>query len=411
VRYETFVGLRYLRSKHRNYYISLISIIATIGVSFGVAALVVILSVTSGFQEEFREKVLGTNAHAIVNKFSTDFVEYEEVAEKVRAVDGVVGAAPFTLNEVMLYSASGLAGTMLKGVDPGEVARVLSLDRYLVPGGSIAALKGGRAKGQPMPGILLGVELAEKLKVRVGEVVDVVAPLGASATPGAPPLTRSYRVAGMFRSGLYEFDSHLAYIELRESQYLLGTDTVLGVELKVDRPGEVAEVGARLKQALRRQPYLVKTWEETNRPLFAALGTQRLVLTGLLTAIILVASLNIICTLILMVLEKAREIAILKAMGATDGGVMRIFIIEGMTIGLAGTVLGVILGYLICVGIEAFGIGLDPKIYFIGSLPVQMSPLEFLFVAGAALVISFLATLYPSYRAARVNPVEGLRYE
>jgi lipoprotein-releasing system permease protein len=410
MRYETYIGVRYLRSKHRNRYISLITLIATVGVMFGVAALCVILSVTSGFQDEFREKVLGTNAHAVVSKFSTDFTEYESVAQKLRAQPGVVGAAPFTLNEVMLYAASGLAGTMLKGVDPDRVGGVLSLDRNL-ESGSLVGLKGGRRKGERIPGILLGVELADKLKVKEGDFVDVVAPLGNSAAPGAPPLTKSFRVAGTFRSGLYEFDSHLAYIELKESQRLLNTDTVLGVEMKVDRPGEVARIAAGIKQAFKRQPFLVKTWEETNKPLFAALGTQRFVLTGLLTAIILVASLNIICTLILVVLEKRRAIAILKAMGATDGGVMRIFIIEGMTIGLAGTILGLILGLLVCLGIRQFGIGLDPKIYFISSLPVQMSPLEFLFVAGAALFICFVATLYPSYRAARVNPVDGLRYE
>lgn len=410
MRYETFVGLRYLRSKHRNYYVSLITVIAVVGVMFGVAALVVVLSVTSGFQEEFREKLLGTNAHAVVTKFSTDFKEYDEIAEVVRRVPGVVGAGPFTLNEVMVYGVGGLAGTMLKGVDPDRVANVLALDRYLLAG-SLEGLKGGRDRGRPLPGILLGSELAEKLQAKVGDVIDLVAPLGASAAPGAPPITRNFRVAGIFRSGLYEFDSHLAYIELRESQKLLNTDAVLGVEVKVERPAEVAETARAIQEALAQQPYIVKTWQETNRPLFSALETQRWVLTVILTAIILVASLNIICTLILIVLEKAREIAILKAMGCTDGGVMRVFIIEGMVIGLAGTALGVLVGWLVCLGIESFGIDLDPKIYFISSLPVRLSGLEFLFVALAALGICFLATLYPSYKAARVNPVDGLRWE
>jgi lipoprotein-releasing system permease protein len=410
LRYETFVGLRYLRSKHRNYYISLITIIAAIGVMFGVAALVVILSVTSGFQAEFREKVLGTNAHAVVSKFSTDFTEYSEIAELVRAVPGVVGGAPFTLNEVMVYGAGGLAGTMLKGVDPDRVGAVLSLDRYLLDG-SLAGLRGGRGKGQPLPGIVLGSELADKLKAKVGDVIDLVAPLGPSAAPGAPPLTRNFRVAGIFRSGLYEFDSHLSYLELGESQRLLNTEAVLGVELKVSDPGQVATVARAIQEALAPRPFVVRTWEETNKALFSALETQRWVLTVILTAIILVASLNIICTLILVVLEKAREIAILKAMGATDGGVMRVFIIEGMVIGVAGTFLGVIFGFLICLGIEHFGIGLDPKIYFISSLPVRLSVWEFLLVSAASLAICLLATLYPSFKAARVNPVDGLRYE
>lgn len=410
MKYETFIGLRYLRSKHRSYYISLITIIAVVGVMFGVSALVVVLSVTSGFQDEFREKVLGTNAHAVVTKFSTDFKEHREISETVRRVPGVLGAAAFTLNEVMIYAASGLSGTMLKGVDPAEVAKVLSLDKYLLEG-SLSGLNGGRLKGETLPGILLGIELAERLKTQVGDIIDLVAPLGASAAPGAPPLTRNFRVAGTFRSGLYEFDNHLAYIELRESQRLLNSDSVLGVELKVTQPGLVSQIARDIGAALAERPFVVKTWEDTNKPLFSALATQRIVLTVILTAIIIVASLNIICTLILVVLEKRREIAILKAMGATDGGVMRIFIIEGMIIGTAGTILGVLLGYLVCLGIERFGIGLDPKIYFISSLPVNTSPLEVVFVALAALGICFLATLWPSYRAARVNPVDGLRYE
>ena len=410
MRYESFIGLRYLRSRHRNYYISLISIIAVVGVAFGVTALIVVLSMTSGFQEVFRDKVLGTNAHAIVSKFSTDFKEHAEVGDLVRAVPNVAGASPFTLNEVMLYGSGGLGGSMLKGVDPDRVGSVLSLDKYLLEG-TLAGLHGGRKKGEPMPGILLGVELAERLKTKMGEVVDIVAPLGAQAAPGAPPLTRSFRVSGTFRSGLYEFDSHLAYIELRESQALLGAESVLGLEVKVTAAARVAEIAVDIQRALAERPFVVKTWEETNRPLFSALGTQRIVLTLVFCFIILVASLNIICTLILMVLEKGRAIAILKAQGATDGGVMRIFMIEGMVIGLVGTVLGVLLGLILCVFIERFGIGLDPKVYFISQLPVRLDWREVLFVAGAALTIAFLATLYPSYKAARVNPVDGLRYE
>jgi lipoprotein-releasing system permease protein len=426
--FEAFVGLRYLKARKNQSFISAITLISIVGVMVGVCALVVVLSVMSGFEEDLKGKILGTNSHAIVLKYGGDIEDYPRVASEARTVPGVLAATPFIYSEVMLTAEATGSGVIMKGIDPSSVGTVTDLVTSVREGlegptetpvqkqAVVDHLDDHPAKepGEAaLPGLLVGEELARTLHIIVGDVVTVVSPLGEVGPMGTrTPKFKRFMVAGIFRSGMYEYDAKFTYVSLKTAQdFLAMGDTATGVELKVNDIYKAKEIGRAVEEKLR-YPFWTRDWMSMNKNLFSALYLEKIVMGIILGMIVMVAALNIISALIMVVIEKGKEIAILKAMGASGIQIMKVFMIEGLIIGFIGTTLGLILGFILCyILAETKWIKLNPDVYYLDTLPVQISLPMFAIVALAALTISFVATLYPSWQASKQDPVEGLRYE
>jgi lipoprotein-releasing system permease protein len=391
--------------------------VSVLGVVLGVAALTIVLAVTTGFQQQFRDKVLGVNAHVIVLKSQATFAEYRDVMDTAMHIDpDVIAVQPFIFAEMLVTRGKGeLSGVAIKGVDPKLVKGVLDLESHMIEG-SIDSL-GVLPKEGELPPIIMGKELAHKLKAKVGDDVTVVVPLSnidfdTWRAKSSAPHTRKFRVTGIFYSGFDEYDRRLMYTALRDTQELVGRgDQVMGVEMKVKDVDRAEKIAEHLEKALGGPPYQVQDWYELNHNLFTALNFQKLALVIILTLIIIVATVNMVSALTMMVTDKTREIAILKSMGSTSAGVARIFLVLGLAIGTAGTLLGVGIGLATCYAVSSYGYHLDPKVYLIDRLPIDVRLPEVLLVAGITLVISLVATLFPSQGAAALTPVEGLRYD
>lgn len=548
--YPIEVALRYLGSKKRAA-ISVGTAFAILGVTLGVAALATVMSVTGGFQKEFRDKVLGVNAHVLILKYSTDFREYRSIMEQMKDVKGVKGMAPFSINPMMLTHGDATAtGVLLKGVDPqtslgidappgtspvldlpkqitdgslkglrladakpadrkvgpftqtvpepaeldggveerDEAGRNLGLIRLLqkdiderdakkaaepsaavpsaapaasdapkekagapketppsdagadageAPGGAGFAMEpnGGyksklpdddelppdvdpdecndREKVAKMPGIVVGVSLAKTLSLKLDDCVTVTSPtIGFSFSGGSlkPPVAKRFRVIAMFEAGFDQYDSKLVYTDLYEAQHFYDQgDTVTGIEMTVDDIDQAGDIAKEMEKMLPGGLYHTMDWEELNRGLFTALRIQQIGMSAVLALIILVAAFTVVATLIMVVLDKKKEIAVMKAMGATDQAILRVFFYQGSIIGVTGTTIGLLLGIVVCKGLLAYGFPLDPKVYFVSHLPVQVRPTEFLLTGAIAIGICMVATLLPSLYAARLVPAEGFR--
>ena len=391
--------------------------VSVLGVVLGVAALTIVLGVTSGFKQQFREKVLGVNAHVIVMKSSQDFHEYRDTMDRALAIDkDVVEVQPFIFAEMLVTRGKGeLSGVAIKGVDPERVTRVLDIEKHMIAG-TVASLRDEPGPGE-LPPILMGKELARKLKAELGDDVTVVVPLSnldldTFRAKSSAPRTRKFRVTGIFYSGFDEYDRRLMYTSLEEAQELIGrSDQVMGIELKVrdvDRAGEIAR---KLGEELGEPPYQVQDWYELNHNLFDALNLQQIVLVVVLTLIIIVAAFNMVSALIMMVTDKTREIAILKSMGSTSTSIAKVFQVVGIAIGGVGTALGVGVGLTTCWVVSEYGYRLDPKVYLIDRLPITISVVEVIVVVAITMVISVIATLFPAAKASALRPVEGLRYD
>jgi lipoprotein-releasing system permease protein len=391
--------------------------VSVLGVALGVAALTIVLAVTTGFQQQFRDKVLGVNAHVIVLKSQATFAEYRDVMKTAMAVDkDVLAAQPFIFAEMLVTRGKGeLSGVAIKGVDPALIRGVLDLDQHMTEG-SIDTLAKLPGPGE-LPPIIMGKELAHKLKAKVGDDVTVVVPLSnidfdTWRAKSSAPRTRKFRVTGIFYSGFDEYDRRLMYTALRDTQELVGRgDQVMGVELKVRDVDRAKEIAEKLEKALGGPPYQVQDWKELNHNLFTALDLQKLALVIILALIIIVAAVNLVSSLTMMVTEKTREIAILKSMGASSSSVARVFQFLGVMIGGVGTLIGVGIGLVFCYVNTAYGFHLDPKVYLIDRLPIDVRWWEVLEVVAGTLVISLAATWVPAQSAASLRPVEGLRYD
>jgi lipoprotein-releasing system permease protein len=536
------LALRYMGSKKRAF-ISVGTMFATLGVALGVGALATVMSVTGGFRAQFREKVLGVNAHVLVLKYATDFREYRQVMEKVKKVPGVTGVAPFVINPMMItHGARTATGVLLKGVEPAKVKDVLDLPRHVVegsldglrltdakpperrrkgliddealgqktagfgsdadsgdplpppassgatepslpqgsalkqiedivrrealaaPGGSSRA---GTDEGAPstdvpspeelplpegapvgsivpeggyrgelpeddalppevdqppckdpaaikkMPGIVIGVTLKRNLEVSIGDCLQVTSPtIGFSYSRGSmrAPVAKQFRVVAVFDAGFDQYDSKLVYTDLYEAQAFYDTgDSVTGVEMKVADIEQAKDIARAIDKLLDNGVYHTLDWEELNHGLFTALQIQQLLMSLVLALIIVVAAFTVIATLIMVVLDKKKEIGVIKAMGASDGAVLRSFVYQGGFIGLFGTAFGLVLGVVVCKLLLVYALPLDPKVYFISHLPVQVRPWQFAMVGAFAIVVCLAATVWPALYASRLRPADAFR--
>lgn len=416
MRYELFLGLRYLRARRRETFISLITLISILGVMIGVMTLNVVMAVMTGFEETLRDRLLGINAHIALLKSGDPLREYEPLLEQLVKENGVVAASPSVYGQVMLTSGPRVGGAIVRGIDPGRVNRVVDIQRYLREG-NLAGL----TKAHPLrvgdrtvylPGIILGARLANQLGVFLGSPVQVVSPLGSPTAIGVIPKVRRFLVVGLFNSGMNEIDSTLAFMGLADAQrfFEMG-DAVTNIEIRVTEVDKARAIAEKIQKELGF-PYLAEDWTRLWPNLFSALRLEKTVYFLVLLLMVLIGAFNIISTLIMVVMEKRKDIAILQSMGATRESIRKIFLIKGCVIGVVGTFLGVLLGYVICILIEKYEfIELPKDVFLISTVPVRIYLGNFLLVTFVSLFVCLLASIYPARQAAKLDPVEIIRYE
>jgi lipoprotein-releasing system permease protein len=423
--YEFFISLRYLRAKRKQVFVSVITLISIAGILLGVAALIIVLAVMNGFETDLRNKILGINSHVVLMEYGGTLKDYEKAMQEAGKVKGVVAATPFIYSQAMLKKGESATGVILRGLAYESAGSVINLGKMRE--GSIAFLAEKNrqslklnAESASMPGVVIGKELAKNMGIFIFDIVHILSPQGISTPLGMAPRIKKFLVVGIFDSGFYEYDSTLAFLSLKDCQKFLNMGTlVTGLEIKVDDIYRADKIA----QALERQlgfPYWARHWMEMNKNLFSALRLEKRVMFIILSLIVLVAIFNVITTLIMVVMEKSRDIAILKSMGATSGSIMKIFIYQGLTIGIIGTILGCAFGLGIAFHLEKislfienlFGFKILPgDVYYLSSLPSLVNYGDVLIIVLGTLAISLLATIYPSRRASRLDPSEALRYE
>ena len=413
--FEFFIGRRYLRTKQKQAFISLITILSIAGVTVGVMALIIVIAVMSGAESDFRSRILGVESHVILMRHGDPLTEYRRICMDVKNIDGVETAAPFVYSQVMLRSANSVSGAVFRGIDPESNGQKIK-DARGAPLQYRLKKDQEKVPGVLEPGIILGKEIAANLGVEENDTVYLVSPMGMLSPAGHMPLMKRFKVVGIFQSGYYEYDRTLVYIHIKDAQKMLRMgDAVTGIGIRVKNifnADIVAEkIADNLNRKYKNRIYWAKNWMQMNKNLFAALKLEKAAMFIILTLIVLVAAFNITSTLIMMVMEKTKDIAILKAMGATDKSIRKIFIFKGMVIGFAGTILGMCLGFAGCAALKHYKfIELPEDIYYFTRLPVQLEASDVLVIISAALALCFLATLYPARQASKLDPVEAIRY-
>ena len=426
--YELFVSIRHLSAKKSKKFISLNTWISIAGVGLGVMALIVVIAVMSGFSKDLRDKILGTNSHVVVSNMNRAMVEnYDGIIKKVSSVKGVIAAAPFIMNQVMLINGDRVSGIVVRGIDPEKEETVSDLGKNMVSG-TVSDLKtkssfSGEIKGREKKnraGIILGKELLRRLGVGVGDIVSMVSPVSRVTPVGLIPRMKLFKVVGVFESGMYEYDANLSFILLKSAQKFFSMKNgVSGIEIRVADIEEAGNIASVIQKELGF-PYLVRDWMRMNRNLFSALKLEKIVMFIILILIIFVAAFNIVSTLFMLVMEKAKEVAILKSMGASCSSIMKIYSYQGLAIGFVGTFLGCATGFVIVPNLNEivssieciFGIVAFPSdVYYLDRLPSKIQYMDSFLIIIFSVVICLVASLYPAWRASKLDLVDGLRYE
>jgi lipoprotein-releasing system permease protein len=410
--FEWMLSLRYLRARRREGFISVIAGFSFIGIMLGVATLIIVMAVMNGFRQELLSKILGLNGHLLIQPLESPLTDYAAVADRVSKVDGIYLAAPLVEGQALASSPFNASGVVVRGMLGADVAKLSQISSHIKQG-----TLDGFDDGQ---GLAIGIRLAEQLSVRAGDNITLVSPRGAVTPMGTTPRIKAYKIAAVFEIGMSEYDSAFVFMPLSEAQaYFNRAGDVTAIEIYTDDPDHIDRFRQSVTDAAARPIYMID-WRQRNATFFNALQVERNVMFLILTLIVLVAALNIVSGLIMLVKDKGSDIAILRTMGATQGAMMRVFLITGASIGVVGTFVGFLLGTIVCLNIEEIRRFLSwltntqlfpPELYFLSKLPADMNLRETLAVLVMALGLSLLATLYPSWRAARLDPVEALRYE
>ncbi len=413
--YEFFIGLRYLRARRRETFISLITVISVLGVMIGVMTLNVVMAVMTGFEETLRDRLLGINAHISVVRSGDQMRDYERVIDLLQKQKDVVAASPTIYGQVMLTSGTRVSGVVVRGVDPARANKVVDLKGYLLKG-ALADLNAQHAidvgdRKVLLPGIILGERLAAQLGLFQGSPVQVVSPLGSPTAIGVIPKLRRFVVTGIIKTGMSEIDSAVVFMGIADAQKFFNLDgAATNIEVKVRDVKNARAVAERLQQQLGF-PFFAEDWTRLWPNLFSALQLEKTVYFLVLLLMVLVGAFNIVSTLVMIVMEKRKDIAILRSMGATQGSIRKIFLFKGCVIGVVGTALGVVLGLLVCGLIAQYEFALPEGMFLISTVPVRVYWSNFLLVAIASFVVCLLASIYPSRQAAKLDPVEIIRYE
>jgi lipoprotein-releasing system permease protein len=423
--YEFFISLRYLKAKRKQIFVSIITFISITGIFLGVAALIIVLAVMNGFEKELRDKILGINAHIVLMEYSGPMKDYERVRKEITDIQGVVASTPFIYSQTMLKRGDNTRGVVLRGLSTQDAMEVINLGKTTE--GSIDYLSKDRRMElklesglSDLPGILLGKELAAHLGAFLFDTIYVVSPEGISTPMGMVPRMKKFLVVGIFESGFYEYDSALAYTSLKDSQEFLNmADLVTGIEIKVRDIYNAREIARTIETKLG-YPYWARDWMKMNKNLFSALSLEKKVMFIIVGLVVLVAAFNIICTLIMVVMEKTKDIAVLKSMGATSSSIRKIFMFQGLIIGTIGTFLGSAAGLAVAFNLgdisrfveNLFGFKILPgDVYYLSTLPSQVDYGDVFIIVIGTMATSLLATIYPSWNASKLDPAEAIRYE
>ncbi len=414
MRYELFVGLRYLRARRSERFISLLTLISILGVMIAVVTLNVAIAVMTGFEEVFRDRLLGLHSHIELVRPASYLRGYDELAARLEKRDDVKTASPALAGQIILTAGSRVSGVLVRGIDPGRSH--VDLQSYLQQGDLSALEKrtpvvvdGRRLQ---LPGIIIGDRLATKLRVKLGDALQAVSPIGSPTAVGIVPRIRRLAVVGIFDSGMREYDSGLVFLALEDAQRFFGIGKVAtSIEITVDEVGDARDIAEDIQRAVGKR-YLVEDWTRLWPNLFAALRLEKTVYFLVLLLMVMIAAFNIVSTLIMVVMEKRKDIAVLRSMGASRGGIRLIFLLKGWIIGAVGTLCGVVIGYVLALALQRYQfIELPEGVFPVSTVPVSISPLYFGLVALASLAICCLASLYPARQAARLHPVDVIRYE